>query len=257
MRGVRLGLRQIRYENRAFWRNPPSAFFTFAFPLIFLVIFNLLFGNETREVPGGTTKVSTFYVAAISALSIVTATFTNLAISVPVARDQGLLKRFRGTPLPDAAYLGARVGHAVIVGVLLVAIVTAFGFFAYGVDVPTNTIPGALAAIVVGAFAFSSLGLAMTAAIPNAEAAPAIVNAVVLPILFISNVFIPLDQAPDWVGTLGDVFPVKHLSDALQTAFNPFHTGSGLEWGDLGIVAAWGVAGLLLALRFFSWEPRK
>ncbi|HEX6206874.1 MAG TPA: ABC transporter permease [Actinomycetota bacterium] len=256
MSEARLAARQILYENRAFWRNPPAAFFTFAFPLIFLVIFNMLFGNEEIEVPGGRTTASTFFVPAIATFAIVNATFTNLATSIPFARDQGLLKRYRGTPLPGWAYLTARVAHAIVVTILLVGIVTAFGALLYGVDAPTNTLPGVLVALAVGGFAFCSLGLAMTAIIPNADAGPAIVNAVILPLLFISDVFIQTDQAPAWVSTLGSVFPVKHLSEALQTAFNPFHAGAGFEWGHVGIVAAWGVAGLILAIRFFSWEPR-
>ncbi|HEX6262137.1 MAG TPA: ABC transporter permease [Actinomycetota bacterium] len=256
MSEVRLAARQILYENRAFWRNPPAAFFTFAFPLIFLVIFNMLFGNAEIDVPGGQTTASTFFVPAIATFAIVNATFTNLATSIPFARDQGLLKRYRGTPLPGWAYLTARVAHAIVVTILLVGIVTAFGALFYGVDAPTNTLPGALVALAVGGFAFCSLGLAMTAIIPNADAGPAIVNAVILPLLFISDVFVQTDQAPAWVRILGSVFPVKHLSEALQTAFNPFHPGAGFEWGHVGIVAAWGVAGLILAIRFFSWEPR-
>lgn len=256
MSAARLAARQIGYENKAFWRNPPAAFFTFAFPLIFLVIFNLLFGNETITVPGGETTASTFFVAAIAAFSIVTATFTNLATAVSFARDQGLLKRYRGTPLPGWAYLTGRISHAIIVTVLLVALVTAFGALFYGVDVPTTTLPALLVTLAVGAFAFCSLGLAMTAAIPNADAAPAIVNAVILPLLFISDVFIRTDDAPEWVSTVGSVFPVKHLSEALQTSFNPFQAGAGFEWGHLGVIALWGVGGLVLALRFFSWEPR-
>ena len=257
MSDVRLALRQVRYENAAFWRNPPSAFFTFAFPLIFLVLFNLLFGDQTIELGGRRVSQSTFYVPAIAAFSIVTATFTNLAIGVSFARDQGLLKRFRGTPLPAWAYLFGRVGHAVLMTLLLVAIVTGFGAAFYAVDVPTSTLAAAALTTIAGAFAFSSLGLAMTAAIPNAEASPAIVNGVILPILFISDIFIPTESAPDWLVTIGDLFPVKHLSEAMQAAWNPFETGSGFAWGHLAVVAAWGVAGLLLALRSFSWEPRR
>lgn len=257
MSGIRLAARQVRYENKAFWRNPPAAFFTFAFPLIFLVIFNLLFGNEPYRTPGGVlTTASTFFVPAIATFAIVTATFTNLATTVTFARDQGLLKRYRGTPLPSWAYLAGRIAHAIAITILLVALVTVFGALFYEVDPPVATLPAVLAALAAGAFAFCSLGLAMTAAIPTAEASPAIVNGIILPLLFISDVFIQTDQAPAWVGTLGDVFPIKHLSQALQTAFTPGATGAGFEWGHLGIVAAWGVAGLALSLRFFSWEPR-
>ena len=258
MSDAALTVRQLRYENRAFWRNPAAAFFTFAFPLMFMVIFNLLFGSRIIEQePGQQITTSTFYVPAISAFSIITATFTNLAISVSFSRDAGVLKRVHGTPLPAWVYMVGRIIHSVLLSVLLVALVTTFGALFYDVDVPTTTMPAVLATLAIGAASFSALGLAMTAAIPNADASPAVVNGTILPLLFISDVFIPLDEAPDWLVVLGDIFPVKHLSTAMQTAFNPFTTGSGFEWDDLAVIAGWGVAGLLLAIRFFSWEPRR
>jgi ABC-2 type transport system permease protein len=252
-----LALRQVRYENRAFWRNPPAAFFTFVFPLIFLVIFNLLFGNDEIEVDGGTTSVSTFYVAGISALSVVYTGYTGLSMSVSLARDQGLLKRTRGTPLPAWAFLFGRVAHMTLTMVLLIAIVVAAGALFYDVDVPGKTMPAFIIALIAGAAAFSSLGLAVTSAIPNADAAPPIVQASSLPLLFISDIFIPAGQAPEWLTMIADIFPIKHLSVALQTAFNPFETGWGFEPVALAVIAAWGVVGLVISLRYFSWEPRR
>ncbi|MEE8336563.1 MAG: ABC transporter permease [Dehalococcoidia bacterium] len=257
MNAFALALRQVRYENRAFWRNPAAAFFTFAFPLIFLVIFNLLFGSDELRVPGGTTHVSTFYVAGIATLSVVYTGYTGLAMLVSLARDQGLLKRVRGTPLPAWAFLFGKLTHMTLTMVLLVALVVAMGATFYDVDVPTKTMPAFVVALIVGAAAFSSLGLAVTAAIPNADASPAIVQASSLPLLFISDVFIPTGQAPDWLSTIAGFFPIKHLSAALQTAFNPFETGWGFEPLHLGVMAAWGVAGVLVSLRYFSWEPRR
>lgn len=257
MSGFALALRQVRYENRAFWRNPAAAFFTFVFPLIFLVIFNLLFGSDELEVPGGTTNVSTFYVAGIAALSVVYTGFTGLAMLVTLARDQGLLKRVKATPLPAWAFFFGKLAHMTLTMVLLVAIVVTMGVVFYDVDVPTKTMPAFILALVVGAATFSSLGLAITAAIPNADAAPAVVNASSLPLLFISDVFIPPGQAPDWLIAVADFFPIKHLSEALQTAFNPFETGYGFEPLHLAVLAAWGIGGLLISLRYFSWEPRR
>jgi len=254
---VMLTLKQLRYENRAFWRNPAAAFFTFAFPLMFLVIFNLLFGSREIGPPGQPITTSTFYVPAISAFSIIGATFTNLAISLSFSRDLGILKRVRGTPLPAWVYMVGRIVHSVLLSLLLVVVVTMFGALFYDVEVPTQTMPAVFVALVVGGGAFCALGLAMTAVIPNADASPAVVNGTILPLLFISDVFIPLEEAPEWLVTLGDIFPVKHLSTAMQTAFNPFTTGSGFEWGDLAVISLWGVAGLVLAVRFFSWEPRR
>ena len=156
MSDVGLATRQIRFENRSFWRNPASAFFTFVFPLMFLVIFNLLFGSGDYEGFGQTTSVSTFYVPAIAAFSVITATYTNLAITVSFARDEGVLKRVRGTPLPSWAYLAGRIGHSTLMCLLLVAIVTAFGFLFYGVELPTNTMPAFIVAVIVGAASFSA-----------------------------------------------------------------------------------------------------
>ena len=257
MNDLALALRQVKYENRSFWRNPPAAFFTFALPLMFLVIFNLLFGDDEIERFGQTVSGSTFYVPGIAALSVISAAYTNIAMMVAIARDQGLLKRVRGTPLPAWAFLFGKIVHATLVAMLLVVIVTGAGALFYDVEVPAETMPAFLVTLAVGAATFCSLGLAMTALIRNADAAPAVVNGSILPLLFISDIFIPLGDAPEWLRTIGDIFPVKHFSEALGTAFNPFETGAGFEWGALGVMAAWGVAGLLLAVRFFSWEPRR
>jgi ABC-2 type transport system permease protein len=252
-----LALRQVRYENRAFWRNPVAAFFTFVFPLMFLVIFNLLFGNDEIDLPGGTAHTSTFYVPAIAALSVISACYTNVAISMSMSRDQGLLKRTRGTPLPGWSFLLGRIVHATFVAILLVVIVTVAGALFYDVDAPAGTLPAFLITLAVGAATFCALGLAITTIIPNADASPAIANGTILPLLFISDVFIHLHDAPGWLTTFADIFPVRHFSLALLTSFNPFESGSGFEPGHLLVMAGWLVGGLVLAVRFFSWEPRR
>jgi ABC-2 type transport system permease protein len=252
-----MALRQVGYENRSFWRNPAAAFFTFLLPLIFLVLFNSIFGDSELTIDGRNLDGSTFYVPGIAALAVVSACYTNMGMMVTISRDLGILKRVRGTPLPPWAYIFGRLAHAVLVSLLLVVIVTGVGAAAYGTDVPGNTLPGFVVTLMLGAMTFCALGLALTAAIPNADAAPAITNATILPLLFISNVFIPLQDPPAWLAFVGDVFPLKHFAAALQTAFHPDTTGAGFEWGDLAVIAAWGVAGTALALRFFSWEPRR
>ncbi|MGH2740123.1 MAG: ABC transporter permease [Actinomycetota bacterium] len=251
-----LALGQVRYTNRAFWRNPASAFFTFAFPLMFLVIFTSLFGNDTVPILGQEVSISTYYVSAIAAFSIINATYTNLAISVTFTRDAGVLKRVRGSPMPAWAYMVGRIVHAVIVTLVLVVIVTAFGAAFYEAEVPTRTLPAFLATIAVGATSFSALGLAITAVIPNADASPAIVNASILPLLFLGDIFIPIRDTSAWYVKVSEVFPVYHFAQAMEGAyFSP--SGSGFEGGDLLVIGAWGLAGMLLAVRFFSWEPRK
>ena len=257
MSGVALALRQARFTNRAFWRNPASAFFTFAFPLMFLVIFTSLFGNSNTQVlPGVTVKTSTFYVAAMSAFAVISACYTNIAISICFQREAGILKRVRGTPLPPSSYLAGRVIHATIVAFILVFIDAVFGRLLYDAAIPTRTLPALIVTVIVGAASFAALGLAVTALVPNADAAPPVVNVSILPILFLSDIFIPTANAPTWVLWVGRIFPVRHFAEAMQGAyFSP--AGLGFNWGDLAVVAAWGIAGLLLAIRFFSWEPRK
>lgn len=251
---VALTLKQLRYENKSFWRNPASAFFTFAFPLMFLLIFNLIFGNNDIGPKGEEISGSTFYVPSIAAFSVITACYTNIAISVTFLRDEGVLKRIRGTPLPPTSYLLARMLHATFIAVLLVAIVSVAGVLLYDVDFPTSDIPQFLLIVAVGAFTFSALGLAITSFIPNADAAPPMVNATILPLLFISDVFIPLTDAPSWLQTFSKVFPIWHYAHSMLAVFDPFDF---FEQGNLLIVAAWGVAGVVIAARFFTWEPRK
>jgi ABC-2 type transport system permease protein len=258
-------LRQFRFTNKAFWRNPASAFFTFAFPLMFLVIFTSLLGSGETVINRAPLDVATYYVGAMAAFGVVSACFTNIAISTTFNRDAGVLKRLRGTPLPAGAYMGARVLHAMVVGAILVIITLLFGALAYDSPLPTGTpLLEFIAAFVVGSLSFAALALALTAVIPNADAAPPIVNAAILPLLFLSGIFIPLgDAAPAWMTTIADIFPVKHFADAMRAGFlGDLTTPAGgralpFEWMDVAIVAAWGIVGLVLAARYFSWEPRR
>jgi ABC-2 type transport system permease protein len=255
MNDLTRALRQVVYTNKAFWRNPASAFFTLVFPIMFLVIFSLVFGNQRITIAGVKTTVATFYVPAITAFAVITACYTNIAIGLSFQRDAGVLKRIRGSPLPSWAYMFGRIAHAVLLSLLLVVICAGFGGLFYGAALPTHMLPAFLLTLVVGAATFCALGIAITAAVPNADASPAVVNASVLPLLFISNVFIPLQNAPAWLDTVSKIFPIRHFADALVGSyFSP--TGSGLYCNDLLVLAAWGVAALLIAVRFFSWEPR-
>jgi ABC-2 type transport system permease protein len=249
-------VRQIWYINLAFIRSPVAAFFTVAFPLMFLVIFTVIFGNGTVQVARGTTvSVATFYVPAISVFSLITACYTNTAISLTFARDSGALKLLRASPLPAWAYMAARIAHSIIVGILLVAVCAAFGALFYHATLPTRTLPAFLFTLIVGAGAFCTLGVAIASFIPNADAAPAVVNATALPLLFISNVFVPLQNPPAWLDITSKVFPVRHFADAMIGSFFSL-SGSGLQTNDMLVIGAWGIAGLLMAVRFFSWEPR-
>jgi ABC-2 type transport system permease protein len=255
--GPALVLRQVRFTNKAFWRNPASAFFTFAFPLMFLVIFTSLLGSGTVPINGVPIQQDRYYLFAMMSFAVITASYTNLAMSVTYQRDSGILKRVRGTPLPGSTYLAGRVLHAMAIAILLVVITSVFGVVVFGTSLPTGAALGRfVATVLVGAASFAALGLATTAAIPNADAAPAMVNAIILPLLFLSGVFIPIgDNAPLWIRTIGRLFPVRHFADAMGGSF--YGAPLRFDWLDVLVVAVWGLAGLLIAARFFSWEPRR
>ncbi len=256
MSSTSLALRQVRFTNKAFWRNPASAFFTFAFPLMFLVIFASLLGNGTVVIHEVRLHQSTYYVVAMATFAVITACFTNIAMSVTFQRDAGILKRTRGTPLPGWSYLTGRVLHALGIAILLVILTAAFGVAFYDASVPTGgQLFDFVVVLIVGAASFCALGLALTAAIPNADSAPAIVNAVILPLLFLSGIFIPIqDTSPEWIKFVGRIFPVKHFADAM---FAGFYGAPAFAWHDVVVIAAWGLGGLIVAARFFSWEPRR
>ncbi len=256
MSSLALAARQVWYINKAFIRNPASLFFTLVFPLMFLVIFTVIFGNGHVLVgPGRLVRVSTFYVPAISTFSVINACYTNIAIGLSFSRDSGVLKRIHGSPLPVWSFMAARIVHAVIIAILLVVICSAFGALFYGAELPQSTLPAFALTVVVGAATFSALGVALTAFIPNADASPAVVNGTILPLLFISNVFIPLQNPSGWIDVVGKIFPVRHFADAMIGSFFQL-SGSGLHTNDLLVMAAWGVGGIVVALRFFDWEPR-
>ena len=248
--------RQFQAEMRSFSRNPAAAGFTVAFPLMFMVIFNLLFNHPITVGLGQRVKAAQFYTPGIIALSIVGASFTNVALGVVFAREAGLLKRVRGTPLPAWIYLGGRILAASAVGLALLVIVSAFGALVYDVPLPGKTFPAFLVTVIVSSASFTALGLAATALVRNEDAAPPVINFMVLPLLFISNVFIPLNSAPKWVQTLSGLFPIKHLANSLLVTFLPGR-GTGFVAKDLLVLIAWGVFGGLIAAKKFRWEPSK
>jgi ABC-2 type transport system permease protein len=252
--GSALALHQFRFDQRIFWRNPASVFFTVMLPVVFLVIFNAIFGSEYIEELAITT--STYYVPAIMTLAVVSATCQSLAIRLTVDRENGILKRGRGTPLPTWAFFAGKVGNAIVVSMLMLALVSVIGAAFYDVDVPWDKLPAILVTLAVGAAAFCCLGVALTAAIPSEDAAAPIANIALLPLYFLSGVFIPETEIPEGILHFADLFPIRHFFEAFFAAYDPATAGSGLEWGNLAIVAAWGLAGFVVALRFFRWTPR-
>jgi ABC-2 type transport system permease protein len=239
--GMALAWQQFRLERKMFWRNPSAAFFNFLLPLLLLVLIAAAFAGDDDELE--------VLVPGVAGMGVLATTFTALAFNLTYLRDEGILKRIRGTPMPPGAYLAGLIGSSALNAFIQVAIVVAIGNLAYGVDLPED--PALLLLFtVLGLVCFAALGVAFSHAIPNEEAAPAYTNAVFLPLIFISGVFYSADELPEALKVIAEALPLKHLIDGLSAAI--------VGGGDAGtaalVLAAWTVAGVVLAVRFFRWS---
>jgi ABC-2 type transport system permease protein len=254
--GTRLVAHQLRYDLLVTARNPQSRFFTLALPVIFLVLLTSVFGDHTTHVHGEAIKNSTYYVPGIATLGIVGVAFVNLVITVTAQRESGVLKRRRSTPVPAWVLIAGRALTAAILTIVIVTVVLVIGRVAYGVRLPGATVPACLLGVAVGAACFCCLAYAVSSFIRSEDAAQPVVQATVLPLYFISGVFIPKGQLSSALRDVASVFPVSHLDDALFKAFDPATRGSGIAGRDLLVLALWGIGGLLVGLWRFSWSPR-
>lgn len=255
-RAIGLASHEFRYCQKIFWRNPGSVFFTVLFPVLLLVIFATIFGDERIETLGGI-PTDRYYVPAITVLAVISATFMNLAMNLTIAREAGLLERGRGTPQPAWVFIAGRVGNSIVVSVVMVVVIALVGLALFGAPIPWSSTPGILIALVAGAASFSTLGVAFTALIPSREAAPAMVNLVVLPLYFLSGIFIPESEIPEGVLDFASVFPVRAFFEVMIPAWTPASATGGFPWDSLAVLLGWGLAGLVLGLRFFRWFPRR
>jgi ABC-2 type transport system permease protein len=239
---------QIRYEQRAYWRNRGRGIFTFVFPLMFLVIFASL-NNGVRLHALGGLPYNDFFVPGILAYGIIGTTYVNMAISTAVLRDQGILKRMQGTPLPRWGYVAARIGSTVLIMGAITIVTLGLGAIAYGVKIRVETLPGLIVTLLLGTAAFTTLGIGITRFISNAEVAPVIVNLTILPLTFISGVWFPVNGMPQVLERIANVFPIRPLADGLQYAFNPHTAGPGVNGADVRTLAIWTGVGVYLMLR--------
>ena len=246
--------RQTRWEQKMYWRNPGAAAFTFAFPLLLLVIFVAINGNSTARLPGGTVKFAQYYVPAIVAFGVMSACYANLGFALSIRRERGILKRVRGTPLSPVDYLGGLVANVIIVALILSVLVIILGVTVYGVTFP-NRYLGLVVTVAAGAFAFSALGVCVSTFVPNEDAAPAIINFVLFPLLFISGTFGQISD-DSVVSKIAVVFPVRHMIKETVAVFDPFGSGTGIVASHLLVMLLWGVGAIAVSLRRFRWEPR-
>ncbi|MGH8915068.1 MAG: ABC transporter permease, partial [Acidimicrobiia bacterium] len=240
---------QFRYQNKIFWRTPIAAFFTMVFPLMLLVLFTAIFGNDLIEGLGVTT--AQFFAPGLAVFAAVSASYTGLAIGTAIARDNGILKRVRGTPIPPRVYIAGRVLSSVWLAFIAIVMMMTVGIVFYGVQLFPRTLPAALLTFIVGVGCFAALGMLVAAISPNGDAAPAITNATLLPVAFISDIFFPVADPPTWMEVTGNIFPLKHFAGAFRDAFDPTLTGAQFHWPELGYLALWGILATILAVRLF------
>jgi ABC-2 type transport system permease protein len=240
---------QVRYEQLSFWRNPQSAFFTFVFPVVIIVLFGALFGHGARSSYFYGLPALQYYVPTIAAVSVLGSCYSQLAIVLALRRQNGILKRVHGTPLPAWAYFLGLLAHCVMVSVVDVALIVVVGRL-YGVPLPGHWAAIAVV-LVLGAASFCALGVAVASLIRNAEAAPPVVQLVLFPLLFVSGTYFPIHSAV--LNRIAGALPVRPFNQAL---LGPFAHHTGLDWKSLGVLLAWGVVGALVAIRRFRWDPR-
>jgi ABC-2 type transport system permease protein len=242
-----LAYRQWRLERRMFWRNPSAAFFSFVLPLLFLFLFGAIFSGDQENL--------NVIVPGIAGMSMLSTTFSALAMNMTFLREAGVLKRIHGTPLPPGSYLAGLAANAVTnAGIQLLVVVLAGRVF-FGIGWPQDWIVLFVFA-VLGVGTLAALGVAWSHVIPNFDAAPAYTNIVFLPTIFISGVFYDVENAPRFMRDIAEVLPLTHVIDGLSAALV---TGASLtdRAGDLAVIAAWGIAGTFLAVRGFRWEAKR
>jgi ABC-2 type transport system permease protein len=240
-------------------RTPRALVFTIAFPLVLLVLFNSIFvngGEETATLPNDLRlDAAAYFTAGIIAYSVALSTFTTLAVSLTTQRERGQLKRYRGTPMPPWTFIVGQVGRATAQALAMATLLLAVGAIAYGIPVPGSTFPAFVLYVVLGTATLCSLGIALTAFTPTVDSASTIAPFSVVMLAFFSGIWIPVDQLPNWLETVGKVFPLYHLALGLQTSLAPGASGSGVEFENVLVLALWALAGARIASRRFRWEP--
>jgi ABC-2 type transport system permease protein len=244
---------QFRYANRNFWRNPFAAFFTLVFPLTFLVVLSAIYGNAVIDEETGL-RLAQYTAPVFAVFATCMACYMSLAISLAYARQSGVLKRLRGTPLRPWVQLAGRVLSAVWVAALAVIIMIAVGVVFYDVQIIGANIPALLLTFVVGAACFTALGLAVAAVAPTPNAATAFANASLILLAFVSGIF-GIGELPTWMDRIAAVFPLQPFVESFTDGFNPYIDASVPDWGNIAVMAAWLVVGILIARQGLTWEP--
>lgn len=249
---------QTRYTLLSLSRNKQAVIFTIVLPIVLYVMFASIFGGDnTTTVPGtGRLELNAYFAAGMIAYALTSASFTTLAISLTAMRESGMLKRYRGTPVPSWVFIASLILRSLVLVVLMVVALGLVARFAYGVEFNGETVGGLVIYLVLGTFTMCTLGVALTSVTSSTEAASAIAPFSVVILSFVSGVFIPVEELPSWLVEIGEIFPLSHIAKGLQDVLAPSTTGWGLSATNVAILGGWGIAGLLVAARTFRWEPK-
>lgn len=259
MRDRGVVLAQARMAILVALRTPRALVFTVAFPLILLVLFNSIFikGSESTTLPNDVRiSAQAYFTAGIVAYAVALSTFTALAVSLTTQRENGQLKRYRGTPMPPWTFIAAQIVRATTQALLMTAVLLAVGAVVYGVPIPTSTFPAFVLYVILGTATCCALGIALTTITTTPDSASTIAPFTVVILAFFSGIWIPVDQLPHWLEVVGKVFPLYHLALGLQTTLSPNATGSGLDAGNIAVLAIWAITGARIASKRFRWEPQ-
>lgn len=248
--------RWVKARLKVLLRGPRGAFFTFIFPLIFLIIFDAANKGSHLTVTGGKVNFVQFYTPGIAVFAVATSCYQGLIILVANLRDQGILKRVRGTPLPRWIYLTALVLAAIIAGFLSVLLMFVVAVPAFGFHIYWKLVPAAIVTLLLGAASITAIALAVSCWVDRPESAQPIAGLTFFPLLFISGIFYPLETAPKWLQTVAHIFPLSHLAQGFEECFSPHTTGLGFSGTHLAVMAVWWVGATFYAVRHFRWEKR-
>jgi len=248
---VRLVAHQLRAEQLVFWRSREAAIFIFVFPPLLFLLLGSVYGDG--DIAG--VQVTSYLVAGLLAYAVANTSFGGLAIQLVIRREYGILKRIRSTPLPPSLYLACVLASNLLVYVLQGVTVVALGLLLYDADEPASA-AALLLVLLFGAVSFAGLGFGAAALIRSDEAVAAVVNVIVLPMSFLSGAFGSTEGYPEFLQVVGDVLPLKHFLDLTLAAY----VDGDPPWQDpgaVGVVLAWAVAGYVIAVTRFGWEPRE
>jgi ABC-2 type transport system permease protein len=251
---MRLFRHQLRGEQRLYWRSRELAFFTFLFPLLIFVLLGSVYGDETIKKEHGI-KASEYLLAGILGYGLVSTAFAGLAIVLVLRRESGVLKRLRGTPLPPTTYLGSVITSTVIVYAIEAVALIVLAKVLYGVPLPHEW-PSVILAVLFGTLAFAAMGIALTGVIRSGDGASAVVNAVYLPVSFLAGAFWSAQSFPHFLEVISEILPLTHFIRLMRNIVL-LHQPIWDNWEQVAVIAAWGLAGLILSVRTFRWEPRE